>query len=266
MTDRDRASRSERAWINYQVRQAAPLQILVDPEGETGKRIEPEHDRVEVTLHDVRTDRAPTFDQQGVAFVEAQELTMDVTQQAVREQHYSKAVADFLSQSLGASEVVVFDHTLRGVDGHRRPAQHVHTDYARDAGRQRLFDVLEASRAADWADGHFGIVNLWRPVAYPAELDPLVFVDTATVAAQDWVNIDIIYPDRQGQIQGLTHSPDHHWWYQSRMSPEEAVIFNAFDSGKRVPVPHTSATLSRPSPNARPRQSIESRALVRYPD
>ena len=245
MTDRDRTSRGERAWINYQVKQAAPLQILVDPEGETGKRIEPEHECVEITLHDVRTEGTPSFEQQGVAFVEAQELALDVTRDSVREQQYSKAVADFLTQYLGASEVVVFDHTLRGVDGHRRPAQHVHTDYARDAGRQRLFDVLDEPRATAWADGHYGIVNLWRPVAYPAELDPLIFVDLATVAPQDWVNIDIIYPDRQGRIQGLTHNPDHHWWYQSQMSPEDAVIFNQ-PPGELMALPAASTAAQVP--------------------
>ena len=32
-----------------------------------------------------------------------------------------------------------------------------------------------------WSLGHWGIVNIWRPMDYPVEKTPLAFIDPTTV-------------------------------------------------------------------------------------
>lgn len=253
------------AYVNYQLDRPEGLQILVDPNGETGRRIEPEHDRRSVRLHDVRTSPAD-FATQGFALLDTPSLAVDVRDPRVRDRQHTQAIETLLKAQLGVCEVHVFDHTLRGFEGQRVPAQHVHVDYSPDAGPKRVRDLLSPARAEQWLRGHYGIVNVWQPVERSVERDPLALVDVSTIKPDDWVKIDILYPDRRGQIQGLVHNPSHHWYFASHMSPEEALLFNAYDSAGKSPVAHTSAELLDTPDEAPTRTSLETRALVRYPD
>ncbi len=259
------ATSTRLAYVNYQVDRPEGLQIQVDPNGETGRRIEPEHDRRGVRLHDLRV--VPTdFVTQGLVLLETPSLAVDVRDPETRDRLHTPAIETLLKQQLGASDVHVFDHTLRGFEGERVPAQHVHVDYSSDAGSQRLRDVLPPLQAEQWLRGHYGIVNVWQPVEHSVERDPLAFVDVSTVQPDDWVDIDILYPDRRGQIQGLVHNPAHRWYFASRMRPNEAILFNAFDSAGKPPVAHTAAELLNTAPEAPTRTSLETRVLVRYAD
>ncbi|MGO2415642.1 MULTISPECIES: CmcJ/NvfI family oxidoreductase [Cobetia] len=253
------------AYVNYQLDRPEGLQIKVDPNGESGRRIEPEHDRRGVKLQDLRAV-PPSFVTQGMLFLEAPSLAVDARDAQVRDRLHTPAIEALLKQQLGVSEVHVFDHTLRGFEGERVPAQHVHVDYSPSSGPQRVRDLLAPEQAEQWLSGHYGIVNVWQPMGHAVERDPLAFADAETVQPGDWVNIDILYPDRCGQIQGLVYNPDHRWYFASHMRPDEAIVFNAFDSAGKPPVAHTAAELLDNSNDAPTRTSLETRVLVRYPD
>ena len=63
---------------------------------------------------------------------------------------------------------------------------------------------------------------------------------------------------------GLGHNPAHEWVYFSKMTPEEIVLFNIFDSEGRASVAHSALDLIEDPAINRPRKSIESRTLVRF--
>ena len=97
----------------------------------------------------------------------------------------------------------------------------------------------------------------------PVERAPLAFALPATVRTTDWVDIAIVYPDRQGRITGLLPSPDHRGVFQSAMTPDDVVVFRTYDNQGAPVVPHTAIDLVD-APAGPPRQSRETRILVRY--
>ncbi|MCY4180360.1 MAG: CmcJ/NvfI family oxidoreductase, partial [Litoreibacter sp.] len=84
------------------------------------------------------------------------------------------------------------------------------------------------------------------------------------VPSDDWLLLDLIYPDRKGQIMGIVGSPSHEWLYQSRMTPDEVAFFNIYDSQGRPSIAHSAIDLIEDESVTTIRQSIESRTLVRY--
>ncbi|KZL12652.1 hypothetical protein PsAD2_03958 [Pseudovibrio axinellae] len=253
------------ARLNYQLVKSGNPQILIDPDGEVGKRVEPEFDNTVVALHDVRVDGMPSFQTHGIEFRTAPSQLSDFDNQNSFRAVYDCEVENLIKEVTGASDLVIFDHTLRTDDNSvRRPARHVHGDYSARSGPSRLHDVLDENQATQWERGHYGIINVWRPVNHSVQTAPLAFAEPDTVDANDWTDIDLVYPHRRGQITGLKRNGAHRWIYMSNMTPQETVVFTTFDSMGKPPVAHSAADLLITPQNAKPRQSIETRALVRF--
>lgn len=68
-----------------------------------------------------------------------------------------------------------------------------------------MVDLLGSERAAEWSKGHYGFINVWRPLGNPINSAPFGFVHPASVAEEDWLLIDLIYPDRGGLLS-IAHS------------------------------------------------------------
>jgi len=171
-----------------------------------------------------------------------------------------------LTGRLKAREVVIFDHTVRVEDPHatRKPARNVHSDYSEDGARQRLIDLLGAKRAEEWGKGRHAFVNVWRPVEHPINSAPLGFVRPSSIDQEDWILLDLIYPERRGQIMELVGNENHEWVYLSRMAPEEVAVFNIYDNQGRPSGAHSALAMVEDPTVTTPRKSIESRTLVRY--
>ncbi|MEX0309894.1 MAG: CmcJ/NvfI family oxidoreductase, partial [Tateyamaria sp.] len=167
---------------------------------------------------------------------------------------------------LGAREVVIFDHTVRtdDPDATRKPARNVHSDYSTDGAAQRLVDLLGADAAADWSQGHYAFINIWRPIAHPINSAPLGFVRPSSVDPADWILLDLIYPDRKGQIMGLVGNLRHAWIYRSKMTPDEIAFFNIYDNRGLPSIAHSALDMVEDPNVTTVRTSIESRTLVRY--
>lgn len=251
--------------VNYHTR-TSTAEILIDAGGIAGNRVDPELNPVVVDLEDVRDANIDLqFTRDGLTFVRAPSKIESFRDLDAVKEAYDAELGELLAVETGGSEIVVFDHTLRIDDqGKRPPARHVHGDYNADSAQQRLVDILGEARAAAWAAGHFAIINVWRPIENVVEQAPLTFAHPATVAVDDWIDIDIVYPDRRGQITGLVWRPTHRWLYLSRMRPDEAAIFRVYDNGGRAAVAHSAAELLDDAGKSSPRQSIESRTLVRF--
>ncbi len=191
----------------------------------------------------------------------------------VIEKVYEPEVIDFLQRTTGCYRVHIFDHTVRASDpalreikNVREPATLVHNDYTSKSGFVCLDENL-GDEAAELAKGRFQIVNVWRPLSDPVENWPLALVDARSVAREHLVDTERRSPTHVGEIQLAVHDDAQRWFYFSAMRPDEVLLFKTFDSidgGTRPCTIHTAIELPDAPPDAKPRESIETRAFVFY--
>ena len=184
---------------------------------------------------------------------------------------YFPEVARLITQSSGASRVVIFDHTLRsGDEGEREeklirePVLSAHNDYTEWSGPQRVREIM-GDEAEKLLTRRFAIVQVWRAINKPIESNPLAVADASSVTPDDLMIAERKYPHRVGQTYRLKHNPNHRWFYFPRMKRDEAIVFKVYDSekdGRARFTPHTSFDDPTSPPGAAPRQSIEVRAFA----
>lgn len=190
----------------------------------------------------------------------------------IRDVYYPAAEA-FLGATLKADRVFIFDHTVRrrvegAADirgaGPRQPATRVHVDQTDISGRNRVHEHLP-EEADELLKGRVQVINLWRPIRGPVRDTPLAMCDGQTVAPDDLVASDLIYPNRNGETYSVKFNPNHRWYYIPEMTPDEALLLKCYDSaadGRTRFGPHTAFIDPTTPPDAPPRESIELRALV----
>lgn len=239
--------------------------IHIDVDGVVGQRIDAPLEPHSVRLLDARSSAgAVSYARDGIEFLRAPTRALDFENPAALAKIYDPELEALVCAQLGAIEAVIFDHTLRtDAPGPRPPARHAHGDYTPASARTRMRAVLGEDRAAQWAQGQFGIVNAWRPLRR-VERAPLAFARPATVAASDWVDVELVYPHRRGHIRGLLPSHTHEWVYMPNMDPEQLVLFRVHDSRGLPAVAHSAVDLDEVPADAGVRQSLESRILVRF--
>lgn len=244
--------------------------IYIEPSGvRTEEGIEPETHIVEI--RNARREATPfTLDDNGFELVAQTSAVRDFfNEEEVKEVFYPEAEA-LLKKHVGAKDVIIFDATVRAESaeetGRRQPVRRVHSDYTLKSGPQRVRDLVPAEQVEDWLNGHFAIVNVWRPIGHNVERSPLAFADGKTTWQEDFVPMDLVYPDRLGEIYGVAASAAHKWYYYPQMTTEEAVLIKTYDSaedGRVRFVAHAAFDDPTSAADAKPRQSIELRALVR---
>lgn len=79
---------------------------------------------------------------------------------------------------------------------------------------------------------------------------------------------DLIYRDRIGETYALLFDPGQRWFHFPRLTPDEAILIKGYDSAEHVArfAPHSAFDDPTSPPGAPERESIETRALVIYPD
>ena len=261
----------------------APLTFLVDtgqrpaayrPTNGNGEwRRTGEYVPVEVPIHDGRPlARDLSLDREGFVLTRHDTSVADFFDpEEVRAVYYPE-VERLVKAATGASRVLVFDHNVRiddvtartdkGVSG---PARNVHNDYTAKSGPQRVRDLLEPEEAEALLKGRVANINVWRPIVGPVQTAPLALGDARTIAPRDLVELDLIYPDRTGEIYNVVHNPAQRWFYFPAMQTDEAILIKGYDSaedGRARFSPHTAFDDPTSPPDAAPRQSIEARTLV----
>lgn len=236
-------------------------------------------------LFDVEQHPVPVIDMRGqsdrltldgAGFVLRNEPTSvrDLYDDDTVESTYFAEVETLLKRELGATEVAIFDATRRSDggkgaanrDGNRGPAGRIHVDYTAKSGPERARDVL-GSDAFDRliAEGRRIVqVNVWRPIVGPVRRSPLALADAATVAPEDLVATDQVFPDRVGEIYHLTHNPGQRWYYAAEMTADEVLLIKGWDSledGRAQFTPHSAFNLPNEA-DAPARESIEVRTYV----
>ncbi|MBF7073538.1 hypothetical protein ISG33_09035 [Glaciecola sp. MH2013] len=254
------------ASVNYHVNKNQIQSFQFDVDGIQGKLISPELQETQVQVRDIRNTKAEfSIDVDGLVFLNAKSEVNDFNKPGWKKT-YDSEISQLLEKSIGAQDVLVFDHTVRIDDSEaiRKPARNVHNDYSEKAAYERLSDLVGAHQALKYKDGEFAFVNIWRPIEETIKTSPLGFIKPSSVNINDWVDIELIYPDRKGQILGLVNNPKHEWFYLSDMTPEEVIVFNIFNSKGKPHLAHSALDVVGQSKASAPRKSIETRTLVRY--
>jgi len=212
-----------------------------------------------------------SLDREGFAIVrhvtKAKDLADDEEVKAV----YYAEVEQLLKQATGADRVLIFDHTIRsaplagtGRKGIREPVKRVHNDYTVRSGPQRVRDLLP-DEAEELLKHRFAVINVWRPLRRTVEDTPLGLLDARTIAPQDLIATDLVYPNRIGETYAVAYNPAHRWFYYPRQRADEAVLLKCYDSKEdgraRFPA-HSAFDDPTAPPGVPPRESIEIRALV----
>ncbi len=227
-----------------------------------------------------------------VAIANARGLTLSLDREGFEQRAHDTAVTDFydddqieriytgeveaLVQAVtGAARVRCFDHTrradsrsARGARGTREPSAVVHNDYTDKSGPQRVRDIM-GGEAEDLLTRRFAIVNVWRPIGHPAETSMLALCAADSARDEDLIPTPRIAKDRIGELMLAHHDPAQRWLTFPALTPKEALLLKTYDSardGRARFAIHTAFDNPAPSPDAKPRESIESRVFAFFGD
>ena len=145
-----------------------------------------------------------------------------------------KEVEGLVQKISGASDVFIFDHTIRrGTnDSLRKPAQHVHVDYTHNTGPSRAKQMIDTDEFKKLQGKRFIQVNFWRSINGPVEQMPLAFLDSRTLDENDLTIAEIEFPDTDhlGEIYALRQNEQQRWYYYPDMQENEALLIKGYDT------------------------------------
>lgn len=198
-------------------------------------------------------------------------------EESVKATYYPEVQA-LLCGILGVRRVVVFDHAIRRRDPGRpkltlgrdnpaglQPVGRIHCDYTEGSGLRRMREVMGDDFEA-LSRGRYCQVNVWRSLNDEIEDAPLALCAAWSVAPEDRIACELIYPTRTGEFYLARYSARHRWFYFPRMRADEVLVFKGYDSdASRARFTfHSAFEDPLAGAAARPRQSIEVRAFAFY--
>lgn len=143
----------------------------------------------------------------------------------------------------------------------QRPAALPHVDFTAETANA-MARMIRDDCAPGLQFRDFAIYQTWRTVAAPPQDNVLCFCNPATASGEDLKLVESIMgpEDVPGNVYKMlmgTYSPGHEWFYFSRLTADDVLVFQGYDTRRPCPVLHTS--VDNPVPGATPRVSIECR-------
>ncbi len=263
------------ASLTFIARSSGKPRVLMSANHAEANRRTGEFRSVPVAVADARSlPEPPVLDREGFALAEHRTCIADFYDPAAVERLYYAEIVELLKHATGATEVHVFDHTLRVEDeakrrahGTRLPVSVVHNDYTEQSAPQRVRDVLAPETVERLMASRFAMVNVWRSFGASAERFPLAAADGRTVPPTDYVAVDLVYPDRVGEVYYNAHSNGQRWFFFPRMQRNETMLLKCFDSaldGRTRYTAHTGFVNPHAPADTPPRESIEVRTLLSF--
>lgn len=259
-----------------------PFQIFINiPEdAEDQRNTNLVFEKVGLTVHDVRGHSEDfSLDTNGFMYRQHSTKTTSFRNRKFVGENYLPEVEALLKHEVeGADQIFFFDWRLRKnapeVEGSiidmndlttwLRPATHVHVDQSPAAALKRIKLQLP-NEAERLLKGRVRIINVWRPLIDSVEDWPLAVCDGRTVDGSDLVETDHVRRHYSGSTLYLMRNPAQRFYYMSKQSKNEVLIFKNFDSKPDVGAkyaPHASFCHPHATINTPPRESIEVRAFV----
>lgn len=271
--------------MSYTVSMEGPAKIRVFPPASGRKMESPPSERVSVPVYDCRPiARELTLDDAGFELRAHRTGFRDYYDpDRVRASYYPEVV-QLLKDATGAEEVFVFDHNVRNEPrstrkehGVRQPVDGAHNDYTLSSGPRRIREILADNDAGHLEGRRAALINVWRPIVGPVQDHPLAVCHARTTKLEDFIPTEIQHflehdlekPHLTGEVYSFRHSPEHRWYYVSDMQPDEVMLLKCFDTatdGRACFTGHTGFRNPDCPPDFTPRESIEARTVVVFPD
>jgi hypothetical protein len=234
-----------------------------------------EFDRRIMSIYDGRPFASQfSLDRDGFELRKHETSTADFYDEDTIRRTYYPEITRLVKDATGASDVFIFDHTLRiEEDGKREgksvrgPVQVVHNDYTEKSAPTRVRELLAPEMAESYLANRFAQVNVWRSIGAPVQTTPLAVADARSIAPEDLVPTDLVYDDRKGEIYRFHYNPDHRWFYFPEMERDEVLLLKGYDSeagGTARFTAHTAFRNAEAPDGSAPRESIEVRTLVSF--
>ena len=262
-----------RASFNYVIPTGKPAIRYIDwPEMEHNA-VPPEYELREMAIRNGRPLR-DTFelDVHGFVFVDHHTKVTDFTDEAERQRVYDPEVQALVKKHSGASDVLVFDHTIRASDeesqrvsGARPTVKGVHNDYTERSAPIRLREIVGDAEAERRLTKRWAIIQVWRPIRRPVMIDPLGICDGRSIPQQGFIKVERRYKYRTGEVYHIAYNPSHVWYHFPQMTRDEALVFKVFDSDLAKQsrfTAHSAFDDPNTPPDAPPRESIETRTFA----
>ena len=240
MAENPESSQTVEAPLNYlkEVPTEKPAFYIHVPVPENPRRGPQLGPRTRV-IHDARPlGKELSLDAEGVVLVDAPTTFSDFYDPDRVRTSYFPEVESLVKEKTGAVRVVAFDHNLRSKAlatekqyNAQMPVLFAHNDYTEESGPQRVRDLFP-DEAEELLEKRFAVINVWRPTRGPVLESPLAVCDAQTMGPNDLVAMDLIYPDRVGEIQSLRFDAGHRWLYFPEMKASEVMLLKCFDSAR----------------------------------
>ncbi|KAF2672281.1 hypothetical protein BT63DRAFT_398552 [Microthyrium microscopicum] len=242
--------------------------------------------KVDMTVEDV-TGRERDFSLWKNGFMYAKQHTNTITKTGdladndkIVKEYYPEMEA-WLKQVTGAPRVHVFHHGVRISDS----SHHVNGLKKSELGKKFLPQAAVLAAHLDQSSwqatqvlhnhypdetetllhGRFMLVNAWRPIK-TVYRHPFGVADASTVPASDLVVRQNRWFKEIRESMGIRPNKGHKWYYKYKQEREDVLIFKQSDNhGRARACPHT-AFEDEEFKDAEPRESIELRAILLWPE
>jgi len=232
-----------------------------------------------VEIHDARKlDVPPSLETKGFTLLAHRSRVGNFADSDQIATIYRPEIVGLLTDLTGAARVIVGNVVLRWSEKagpkdrfvNSDPARFVHVDYSRqsfdDFARIHLGDSADAE---EWLARRYVAYNVWRVTTPPPQDVPLAVCDAGTTSPEDVTTGEAII-DAPGAPEvrfgsSLYHANRaHRWYWYPDMTPEEALVFKAFDSEQTrlQGCPHSAFDNPDCPAGVLPRASAEIRAYA----
>lgn len=261
------------AQFNYVVDNGRPPVRYIDWPEMAHLAVEPVYQQHEMPVRNGRPLRN-TFhiDTHGFVFVDHATQVRDFADEAQRTRVYDAEVQALIKKHTGATDVVVFDHTLRVSDepgqqaiNARPTVKGMHNDYTEASAPRRLREIVGDAEAERRFKKRWAIVQVWRPIRGKVLMDPLGICDGRSIPQKGFIRVERRYQDRTGEVYHIAYNPSHVWFHFPQMERNEALVFKVFDSDTTQLsrfTAHSAFDDPATPANAPARESIETRTFA----
>ncbi|KRP91011.1 hypothetical protein AOQ73_25045 [Bradyrhizobium pachyrhizi] len=227
-----------------------------------------------------------SLDKEGFVRIQHKVACVNERNPDILRKKYLEEMVPFIKDYFKASWVQTVDLggvTIRSIggDSFARPADeketkatvrgiwagYAHIDYAPVAGPTIAARDSQLQGIEIRPYSRLMIIQAWQAISPPPQDIPLAFCDASSI--EDGDLFETYFRSKFGvthRSRVLHYNPSHRWYYLPEMTSDEFVLFKGYDSEVHYHrwSAHAAFDNRRAYPNAKPRESIESRFYVYY--